>query len=340
MTRDALLDQLVQENLPAEVRRAALDALRCQLRTTEDARQQQALRMLLLRAARIAMTSGGSSAVTGDLTALAMEDASWLITPSALEASSPLNTPIRVSVQDGPPVDASIEAQLQQMSLPNSPDLEAKYRFTAINVKRDALAVVLAPTTWTSAKRFHAAVQRDPAWASKLPDGRWATPVPFGDQLLPGIAVVHAIIVTSDQQVIAAQRSSDVSYSPLHWSVSFEEQLSEKDFSHNHDAFTAAAQRGLHEEFGGEIPAENIVPLATVMQMDLLNLGIIMLLRPPMTTEEVRDSWQSVATDGWEATQVRGLPLDTLNSGLTNLRPLHPSSELRWLALRRRLFAK
>ena len=338
MTRDALLDKLVKEGLPAEVRRASIDALSGQLERTGDASQQQAFRMLLLRAARIAK-SRGSTVVSDDLTALAMKDASWLVTPGALEACGPLAMPIRVSVQDGPPVDAVIQAQLEQLSLPTGPDLETKYRFTTLAHGRDALAVTLAPTTWTSVNRFHTAVQRDPAWASKLPDGRWIRPMPFGDRLLPGIAVAHAIIMASDHQVIATQRSLEVSYAPLHWSVSFEEQLNEKDVGLYEDAFTAAARRGFREEFGAEIPARNIVPVGAVMQMDLLNLGMIMLLRASMTAEEIRESRQSIAKDGWEAKEVRGLPLDSLDQNIANLR-LHPTSELRCLALRRWLFTQ
>src|SRR5689334_1892961 len=130
--------------------------------------------------------------------------------------------PVRVTVHDGPPVDPGIETQLQKLSLPTGPNLETKYRFTSLMHQSNALVVTLAPTTWSSAKRFHTAVQRDPAWASKLPDGGWITPMPFGHQLQPGIAVVHAIITTSDGKVIAAQRSAETGYAPLHWSVSFE----------------------------------------------------------------------------------------------------------------------
>lgn len=151
MTRDALLDQLVEEDPSVEVRQASLDALSRQLERIRDAVQQQTFRMLLLRAARIAK-SRGSTAVSNDLTALAMKDASLLVTPGALEACGPLDVPIRVTVQDGPPVDAVIQKQLQELRIPTGPDLETKYRFTGLTYKRGAAAVNLAPTTWTSAK--------------------------------------------------------------------------------------------------------------------------------------------------------------------------------------------
>jgi hypothetical protein len=54
-----------------------------------------------------------------------------------------------------------------------------------------------------------------------------------------------------------------------------------------------------------------------------------------MTAEDIRSSWRSGAQDGWEAKEVRGLPLDDLDTGLASLSPLHPSSELRVLALQR-----
>ncbi len=334
MGYDGLLDQLLEDHLPAEVRRAAIDALSLDLDSVDDPTQQQALRLLLLRAARI-VQHGGKTALAQDLTDLAMRDVIWLVTPGALQASEFLDVPIRVTVQDGPPAEAAIEAQLERLNLATGPDLEMKFRFTGLNYRTDALEIALTPTTWTSARRFQTALERDPAWASKLPDGKWIMPLPFGDVLLPGIAVVHAIIVTSDRRVIAAQRSEKTSYSPLHWSVSFEEQLNEKDIRDEQGAFTAAARRGFHEEFGAEIAACNVMPLTAIMQIDLLNLGIVVLLRPSMTAEDVRDSWRSVARDGWEASEVRGLPLDDLDAGAASLGLLHPSSELRCLVLRR-----
>jgi hypothetical protein len=339
MDSDALLDRLLEEDLAAEMRRASVDALSRELDGIRDRPGQQAYRWMLLRAARIAR-SRDRIAVSDDLTELAMKEASWLVTPSALEASGPLDVPVSVTVQDGPPVDHVIQAQLDELSIPTGPDLETKYRFTDLTRETDALAVALAPTTWTSATKFHTAVLRDPAWTSRLPDGRWVTPIPFGDRLLPGIAVVHAIVMTSDDKVIAAQRSARMSYAPSHWSVSFEEQLNEKDIGHDEDAFIAAARRGFHEEFGVEMNVRDIVTLTTVMQTDLLNLGMVMLLRPLVTAEQIRDSWMSVAKDGWEAQEVLGIPLDGLSARIERLGRLHPTSELRGLAVRRWLLAQ
>ena len=336
MSCDADLDRVIEVGVGADVLRASLDALHRQLQRAGNAADQQALRMLLLRAAGIARTRG--IAVADDLVGLAMKDARWLVTPGALEASSRLEGPIRVTLWDGPPVDAVVQAQLEALELPAGPDLEMKYRFTALNSGSDGLDATLAPTTWSSAHRFHMALQRDSAWASKLADGRWARPIPFGEQLLPGIAVVHAIILTADRRVIAALRSRATSYAPLHWSVSFEEQLSENDFGHDQDAFTAAARRGFHEEFGAEVSTADVIPLASVLQVDLLNLGVVMLVRPAVTAREIRDSWQSAASDRWEAEDIQSIPLDDLASENIGLQ-LHPTSQLRCLALRRWLFS-
>jgi hypothetical protein len=101
---------------------------------------------------------------------------------------------------------------------------------------------------------------------------------------------VHAIIMTSDDKVIAAQRSAEVNYAPQHWSVSFEEQLNGSDIGHKQDAFTAAARRGFTEEFGAELAARDVTPLTTVMQVDLLNLGIVMLLRPSPAVVQTRNT--------------------------------------------------
>jgi hypothetical protein len=328
-----MIDRLLDEVLSGRAE-AAADALSRQLREKGDPAEEQALRMLLLRSAHIAR-SRGRTAVADELIRLAMKDASWLVTPGALEACESLDVPVHVTVQEGPAIDAAIAAQLDGLSLPTGPDLETKYRFTALTRLNDALLVTLAPTTWTSASKFHAAIQRNPAVASKLTDGTWITPMPFGDTLLPGIAVVHAIIMTADRRVIAAQRSREMSYSPLHWSVSFEEQLNDKDVGQVEDAFTAAARRGFKEEFGADVPAQDVLPLAAVMQMDLLNLGLVMLLLPSMTAQEIHDSWRCVAKDRWEAEDLRGLRLDSLDAGRTSLGQLHPTSKLRFLALQR-----
>lgn len=332
MSYDTDLDQVIDVGVDAEVRRASLDALDRELHRSGDVADQQALRMLLLRAARIAGSRG--IAVADDLVELARRDARWLVTAGALETAGPLEGPIRVTVTDGPPVDEVIQAHLEELRFPAGPDLETKYRFTALSSNPAELAATLAPTTWTSARRFHLALQQHPAWASKLPDGRWARPIPFGDQLLPGIAVVHAIILTDDRNVIAAKRSRATTYAPLHWSVSFEEQLNEKDFGHEQDAFTAAARRGTYEEFGAEVSADDVTPLASMLQVDLLNLGVIMVVRTGMTARQIQNSWQLAATDSWEADDVCGIPLDDLAAARRGML-LHPSSELRCLALRR-----
>ena len=334
MTCYALLDQLLSESPGAAVRAASLLGLGRQLEEIGDVTKQQGFRMQLLRAARIA-ESRGMAAVADDLTQLAAREARWLVTPGAVETSGSLDIPINVTVQDGPPIDATIQRALQELSVQTGPDLETKYRFADVQRERQALSVSLVPTTWTSAKKFHTVLERDPGWASKLPGGPWIAPIPFGDSLLPGIAAVHAIIMSSDSAVIAAQRSAETSYRPLHWSVSFEEQLNEIDLLQNEDAFTAAARRGLNEEFGVDPSAQDILPLATVMQIDLLNLGLVFLLRLSMTARQLIDSWKFKAKDRWEAIDVRAIPLDRVDACMPSLGRLHPTSELRWLALRR-----
>jgi hypothetical protein len=338
--RDLLLDQLLGAELTAGARQRILADLTRELERIDDPATEQAFRMLLLRAARIAAGPGGSDGpgqaeVAAQLTALAQRDASWLVTPGAVEASPCPGGQVRVTVQDGPPVDPAIEAQVANLTFPVGPELEKKYRYTTLTRTGDALAVTLAPTTWASSRRFHLAVQRDPGWASRRADGGWLTPMPFGDVLLPGIAAVQAIIMTADGQVMAARRSARLSYAPGRWSASFEEQLNGSDIGTGEDAFTAAARRGFAEEFGADLPARDVIPLTMLMETDVLNLGMVMLLRPAMTAEEIRGTWRSGAPDGWEADEVRGLPLGSLDSALAGLGPLHPTSQLRCLALRR-----
>lgn len=334
VTSYALLDQLLSEGPASETCAARLAALGSQLLAIRSAGEQQGFRLQLLCAARIA-ASEGLPAMADEFTRLATKDAPWLVTPNALEATEPVDGPISVGVQDGPAISAAIERELQNRSVVTGPDLEAKYRFAAIKQDRHGLSISLVPTTWTDAKRFHSIVEHDPSWARGLPDGWWISPVPFGDCMLPGIAVVHAIIITSDQTVIAAQRSAQTSYRPLHWSISFEEQLNDKDVNQKGDPFSAAARRGLKEEFGVDVAAQDIVPLATVMQVDVLNLGLIFLLRLSMTADQLINSWKFTAKDRWEANEVRAIPLRSADASIASLGQLHPTSEMRLLALRR-----
>ncbi|GIH24150.1 hypothetical protein Aph01nite_24600 [Acrocarpospora phusangensis] len=338
MARDALLDQLLRDVLPTEIREASLDALKRQFDRIHDHEARQAFRFSLLYAAKTALERG-SERVAADLVELATATPQWIVTPGALEATAPDGGQVHLSVDvsDGPGVSSFVQDRLAALGhIPTGPDLETKYRFAALR-GGGAVEASLVPTTWSASNRFHRAVQQDPAWISHRPDGSWLLPLPFGEDVLPGVAVVHAVILTSDRQVVLAQRSDKVGYSPLHWSASFEEQLNERDFSREENPFLHAARRGFREEFGCEVEERQAIPLTTLMQIDLLNLGVVVLLLPDLTGAQIHEHWRSRAKDDWEARDVRWLPVDALLDGVGRepFTPLHCTSELRCQALAR-----
>jgi hypothetical protein len=345
MARDALLDQLITDVLPAEIRDSCLQALERQQERLTDPAERQLYRLLLMYTARIAADKG--SAVTARrLTELAMADAGrdgWLADPETLQVVPPwpLAEPvaIRTQVREGPPVEAAVEAAMRDLhDLDTGPDLEAKFRFTHLAYQPGSgLEVTLAPTSWSISKRFSTALQRDPTRIGHTMAGTWIQPMPLGNTVLPGIAVVHGIVLTSDGQVLMAQRSAKVGYAPLHWSASFEEQLNGHDLDTGTDPFIHAACRGFHEEFGCDVDASRVTLLSAVLQIDLLNIGLVFLLRPDSTSTQIEQRWADSAPDRWEAKQLGWLPEQALDevSWSQKFHPLHVTSRLRCELLRR-----
>ncbi|MEV2221588.1 TIR domain-containing protein [Nocardia vinacea] len=341
IARKALFEQLLKEALPAEVRAACVDALRRQQTFLDKPADLQAFRLLLLHTARI-LEHRKIRRAARDLTELALTRAEWLADAHALEVTPyfPVGAQVRIrtTLTDGPAVSAEILAAVERLGdVDTGPDLETKFRFTGLTVARDrkTLDVALTPTTWTESKKFHTLLSDDPAQVNNT-----VAPVPLGERVLPGIAVVHAIVVTSDQQVLFARRSAKVGYAPLHWSAGFEEQLNHDDVGTDLDPFTHAAQRGYVEEFGSEITPDRITFLCSVIELDILNLGLVMVLHPNQTAVQVRHAWRTRASDRWEAESLGWVPLDKLQAGIPKrFQPPHPTSQLRCAALVRSLFS-
>ncbi|MGQ0773225.1 MAG: hypothetical protein ACT4NY_02200 [Pseudonocardiales bacterium] len=192
-------------------------------------------------------------------------------------------------------------------------------------------------TTWSDSNKFYAALRRDRGATSHDSTGAWIEPVPLGRTALPGIAAVHGIVLTTDDQVLLTQRSTKVDYAPLHWSASFEEQLNELDFGADEDPFTHAARRGFYEEFAADIDPTRISALSALLQLDLLNLSMVMLLRPGLTAAQIEEHWTNQAQDGWEAERLGWLPCESLHQLIrrNDFSPLHSTSRLRCELLRR-----
>ena len=348
MARDALLDQLIRDVLPADVREACVRSLEDQLQRVPDAQRRQAFRCVLLHAARIARHRDALT-IARRLTELALGrlhgEVGWLVEAGSLEIVPqwPLNPQVTLhaTVDNSIPADRAIDAAVEGLGkIETGPDLETKFRFTELSYGPDhAVNIRLAPTTWSRTSRFIAALQRDPALIRHSSDGAWIEPVPLGSTALPTVAAVHCIVLTADNQVLLAQRSNHVHYAPAHWSVSFEEQLNEHDFDGDADPFTQAACRGFLEEFGGTLTHDRAVPLSAVMQIDLLNAVIVMLLRPDLSAAQIQERWRLGTPDAWEAQDLQSLPLAHLDrlgySDAHQFTPLHATSLLRKSLLQR-----
>jgi TIR domain len=346
--RDALLNELLEPDLPADVRSACLDALKEQLRRLADPRARQAFRYVLLRAAGAAHHAG-AEVTERCLIDLAMDPAlrradDWPLTEQALEVLPSANAPwaVRCSLPETE-VDPAILRDLVAVAPEDvGPNQEPKYRLVGLDAVDGGLDIELAPTTWQLGKSFHNAVRNHPD--RFLRDGqRWLEPVPLGDARLPGLAVVHVIVLTADDFVLAAQRAKKLSYAPEHWSISFEEQVTELDFRERDRAFHNAAHRGMLEEFGVDVEPSRIHLISALLEMSNLNLAAVILINASQTLDEIRRSWATEPrpTHAWEADAVDGIEADpavldkvTGEEG-NRLVPLHPTSRLRCAILAR-----
>lgn len=346
--RDALLSEVLEPAMPAEVRSACLEALELQLRRLEGPRARQAFRYLLLRAAQVARHAGAVLTEQG-LVELALKPElrksdDWSLTQQALEVVPPANVPwdVRCAVKEAEP-DPAVLRELQEVGLQNvGPDLEQKYLIADLKTDGSTLEISLAPTTWTLGKSFHKAIQSRPDRFLR-DGGRWLEPVPLGTTRLPGLSVAHGIVRTSDGHLLMAQRAEDVSYAPLHWSASFEEQVTAEDMGEIDRVFHLAASRGMHEEFGVTVDPSRVHLVSFLLEMENLNLAAVVLFDVPETLEEIRKSWKEEPrpSHAAEAKEVDGIEADPAalealaGGGESRLEPLHPTSRLRCALLAR-----
>jgi 8-oxo-dGTP pyrophosphatase MutT (NUDIX family) len=160
---------------------------------------------------------------------------------------------------------------------------------------------------------------------------------------LPGLAVVHVITVTADGQVLMTQRSATVAYAPLHWSASFEEQVTDQDAAAGSAIFEETARRGLREEFGIDVNPENVRLISVILQMDNLNLAPVVFIETKETLEEIRQIWSGLPrpSHAWEAEAIDGEIVDPVKleafvrNNLWRQGKLHPTSSCRLAVLAR-----
>jgi hypothetical protein len=215
-----------------------------------------------------------------------------------------------------------LDPQVIQLLTPHKERLagqawEAKYRVAALGQNIDgisALKTTLAPTTYEEGSGFHrglrSAVAQGDASALGLRDRLTEQLVQPGSYSVAGIAVVHVIVITPDDRLVLCQRSPHAGYHPLHWSISFEEQINQSDMVFGNFALSMAAIRGFREEFSCDsmVAAEDVRTLGVFLEYGILNIAFCVLLKSPLSFDELYSIWSSRAKKSWENVDVRGLP--------------------------------
>jgi len=235
---------------------------------------------------------------------------------------------------------------------------EIKYRVVVLEqLPKDipGLRITIVPTTYEESTGFHwslneASVRKDDIiralkknWACHL--------LQPGKYNLPGVAVVHVIVTTGDNQIILCQRSENANYHPLSWSTSFEEQINEQDQMFGNAMLSAAAIRGFKEELISDnaTKSEGADLLGVFLEYGILNLSFCMHIETSLLFNDIKQNWIAKARDNWEAIDVAGEPftLDNLVRLLKShgykhtsgeIGRFHPSSKYRLLLLALRRF--
>ena len=194
---------------------------------------------------------------------------------------------------------------------------EIKHRIAAleqISNEIPILRVVFAPITYEEGTGFHrslveATAERDDL-ALALRERLANQLVQPGRYSVPGVAVVHTIVITSDGYVILCRRSPHTGYHPLRWSVSFEEQINQKDLAFGNAALSAAAVRGFQEEFapGHAMMPESVCILGIFLEYGILNVSVCAYIETSLSFNEIKFNWNRKAKDKWEAVTVVGEP--------------------------------
>jgi hypothetical protein len=283
----------------------------------------------------------------------ALARASELCPPSALVAGLAVEVSLRGTV-DGrtrcrvaerePDLDAHAAAFLAECGPKETgAGLEPKLRVISFSRAADGgLDVEFAPTTWERGRGFHMALlarDRAPAQAAHLLEAALR-----GRPLAPGLAAVHAVVLTRDRKLVLMRRSASVLYRPSHWAATLEEQMVADD-AVEPDMIARATLRGVTEELGVPRSLARTRFLLPLVETETLNVAFLSrvdvafdsreLAKLAPSASDAHDS-DRIAFVGAEADELRAL---VARGGLPDHAPLHPTSALRLLALARQLDA-
>lgn len=334
--REAILAQLMKPYVAAEVRRECVAALRVQLSRPASAVARTARRWVVLNALARATRSPALTAV-GDIQELLRDPTlqdELLVTEHGFECLEGTKSELRAEVMLGeqseisPTVRHIVTAADKRAA---GVSLENKYRVCRLDDRQSgALIVTLGEATWREGAAFHSAMRRLAKSAPEKVDGLLAEWL--GDSAkLPGLAVIHCIVVTADRQIVLARRDLGTPYAGGSWSATFEEQITDSDLGHApSDVVPAVARRGLREEFGMEPSSFQVRVLGAVMEMPIMNPCLICLLTVDGDYTEMHAAWEA-AQDRNSAAEI--IDLDHLNSptmvASKSGRCLHPTAQIR-----------
>lgn len=149
-------------------------------------------------------------------------------------------------------------------------------------------------TAWSQVRAFQEAVERGTHERLTAPLMKYHFDIqhcPF-----PNIAVVHAIVVTSDAHIVATQRSQTMQYHPLTWSISLEEGLKEADFATNEDPVKVATTRGIAEELTGDndLTLDEFTILSVAVEYPILNPAIVTFSKIDVDSATLTSHWSSL----------------------------------------------
>lgn len=340
----ALAAELLETDVAAEVRAACIDAMHGAMHRVS-ATERAARRVVLLRAARQARMSGRDVSA-GALSALALSP-EW-------ERDLPLDANAAVLVLAEAP--GAFEIEVQQTDelvhselvtllrpferLDSGPELEKKFRIAGVTSSGTRCVVSLADSSWEIGRTFHHVARNHPERISAIDAAGFRLPPPLGRSSMPGLAVVHAIVTTADGKVLAARRSATVGYAPLHWSMSFEEQMTAgSDGSPESPA--SVALRGFREEFGLTLDAACVRIIGVLLEIDSLNLALLAWLSVPMQASEIQAAWAGPPRPSHhhEAAEIAflnmGSSIEAARRDDAAFAPLHPTSRMRLALLDR-----
>jgi hypothetical protein len=194
--------------------------------------------------------------------------------------------------------------------------------------------LALVRSSWGRARRFQWLLEEDPRRFRTDDAGSWLVPSPLGRVPLPGLAAIHAVVLTADRKVLFTRRPRNASFYPNHWSASFEEQLTARDFEcPDAPAPVAAACRGLSEELGMTIEPSRCRVLSGLLEIGILNAGFMILIETSGDSQAIRTAWQTRTDAEAETKEIEFIEAEpqALRQAIEErvFGPWHPSSELR-----------